>query len=153
MPSRSRRALVEPFLPSAALALAWVNGWLAAYLAACARIVANLPHAQVGSGAAVAALLGAPVALFLLRRLPRWRRGLVLACAATVPRRLVWQLWPAAERPPPRGLRITFLDVGQGDAVLLEVPQGALLVDQGPPEAEWSGGCATSASGGSPQWY
>jgi competence protein ComEC len=30
---------------------------------------------------------------------------------------------------------VTFLDVGQGDAVLLQVPQGAVLVDQGPPEA------------------
>jgi competence protein ComEC len=129
-------ALIEPVLPSAALALAWLNGWLAAYLAACARIVATLPHAELGSGAAVAALLGTPVALLLLRRLPRWRRGLALACAATVlPGALVWQLWPAADRPPPHGLRITFLDVGQGDAVLLEVPQGALLVDQGPPEA------------------
>jgi competence protein ComEC len=30
---------------------------------------------------------------------------------------------------------VTFLDVGQGDATLLEVPEGAVLVDQGPPEA------------------
>jgi competence protein ComEC len=30
---------------------------------------------------------------------------------------------------------VTFLDVGQGDAVLLEVAEGAVLVDQGPPEA------------------
>jgi competence protein ComEC len=129
-------ALIEPLLPSAAVALAWVNGWLAAYIAACARVVAGLPHAELGSGTAVAALLGTPVALLLLQRLPRWRRRLALVCAATVlPAVLVWQLWPTADRPPPTGLRITFLDVGQGDAVLLEVPQGALLVDQGPPEA------------------
>ena len=129
-------ALVEPLVPSAAVALAWVNGWLAAYIAACARVVAGLPHAELGSGTAVALLLGTPVALLVLQRLPRWRRGLALACAATVlPALLVWQLWPTADRPPPTGLRITFLDVGQGDAVLLEVPQGALLVDQGPPEA------------------
>ena len=31
---------------------------------------------------------------------------------------------------------MTFLDVGQGDSVLLEVPGGAVLVDQGPPEAD-----------------
>ncbi len=31
---------------------------------------------------------------------------------------------------------MTFLDVGQGDAIVLQVPQGAVLVDQGPPEAK-----------------
>jgi competence protein ComEC len=31
---------------------------------------------------------------------------------------------------------VTFLDVGQGDATLLQVPQGSMLVDQGPPEAD-----------------
>ena len=36
----------------------------------------------------------------------------------------------------PSGLRVTFLDVGQGDAALLQVAQGAVLVDQGPPEAD-----------------
>ena len=37
---------------------------------------------------------------------------------------------------PPAGLRVVFLDVGQGDSALLQVPQGSILVDQGPPEAE-----------------
>ena len=32
-------------------------------------------------------------------------------------------------------MRVTFLDVGQGDATLIQVPQGSMLVDQGPPEA------------------
>ena len=41
-------ALLEPLLPSATLALAWLNGWLAAYVATCARLVARLPFAQVG---------------------------------------------------------------------------------------------------------
>ena len=34
---------------------------------------------------------------------------------------------------------MTFLDVGQGDAVLVETPGGAMLVDQGPPEADVAG--------------
>jgi competence protein ComEC len=55
--------------------------------------------------------------------------------AATLPAALLWLLWPAAGVPPPAGLRITFLDVGQGDAILVQVPEGAILVDQGPPEA------------------
>ncbi len=127
--------LVEPLLPSAALALAWLNGWLAAYIAGCARIVGGLPFAEIGSGTAVCVLLGAPIALLALQRLPRWRRPAAMACAAALaPAFLVWQLFPTASLPPPTGLRITFLDVGQGDAVLLQVPEGAVLVDQGPPE-------------------
>jgi competence protein ComEC len=31
---------------------------------------------------------------------------------------------------------VTVLDVGQGDSILLQVAQGAVLVDEGPPEAE-----------------
>jgi competence protein ComEC len=127
--------LVEPVLPSATLALAWINGWLAAYIAGCARFVASLPLAQVGSGIAVGILLAAPIGALLLRRLPRWRRPLAVGCAAALsPAFLFWQLWPRASLPPPSGLRITFLDVGQGDSILVQVPEGAILVDQGPPE-------------------
>ena len=133
-------ALVEPVLPSAAFVLAWVNGWIAAYLAACARLIADLPHARVGSGVAVVVLLAAPLAVLLVRRLPPWRRPLARMCAVAVaPTLLVWQVWPDPTLPPPSGLRVTFLDVGQGDAILLQVPQGAVLVDQGPPEARVAG--------------
>ena len=37
--------------------------------------------------------------------------------------------------PPPTGLRVVFLDVGQGDSTLLQVATGSVLVDEGPPEA------------------
>ena len=130
-------SLIEPVLPSAALALGWLNGWIAAYVATCARLVGGLPFAEIGSGWAVGVLLGTPMALLALQRLPRWRRPAAVACAAAVlPAVLGWQLFPAARLPPPTGLRITFLDVGQGDAILLQVPEGAVLVDQGPPEAK-----------------
>jgi competence protein ComEC len=129
-------ALVDPIVPSVGLALAWLNGWLAAYVTGCARIVAQLPLAQVGSGTAVVVLIGTPVAIVALQRLPRWRRPLAIACAATlVPALLVWRLLPKEHLPPPTGFRMTVLDVGQGDSILLQVPQGAVLVDQGPPEA------------------
>ncbi|MDQ3066838.1 MAG: ComEC/Rec2 family competence protein [Actinomycetota bacterium] len=129
-------SLLEPVLPSVALALAFLNGWLAAYIAACARVVGGLPLAEISSGAAVCVLLGTPILLLALHRLPRWRRPAAVACcAAFVPALLVWQLYPDGHLPPPRGLRMTVLDVGQGDAILLEVPEGAVLVDQGPPEA------------------
>ncbi|HSS72327.1 MAG TPA: ComEC/Rec2 family competence protein, partial [Gaiellaceae bacterium] len=129
--------LLEPVLPTAALALGWLNGWLAAYIAACARVIGGLPFAQVGSTTAVCLLLGTPVALLVLHRLPRWRRPLAITCAAAMmPALLAWQFLPGARLPPPTGLRITFLDVGQGDSILLQVPEGAVLVDQGPPEAD-----------------
>jgi competence protein ComEC len=73
-------------------------------------------------------------------RSPARRRGAVFALAA-----LLALLWPGAglfapdgdaAPGPPAGLRISVLDVGQGDAVLLQ-PAGApaLLVDGGPPGA------------------
>jgi competence protein ComEC len=98
--------------------------------------VAALPYAEVGSGVALLALFAIPAIWFGVRRLPRWRRPLAQSLlAATLPAVLLWQLWPAAALPPPQGLRLTFLDVGQGDSILVQVPEGAILVDQGPPEA------------------
>jgi competence protein ComEC len=124
-------------LPAAALSLAWLNGWLAAFIAASAGLVARLPFAQIGSGPAVAVLLATPLVLFALQRLPSWRRPAAVACAATLlPALAVWQLLPSAALPPPTGLRLTVLDVGQGDSILLQVPEGAVLVDQGPPEGK-----------------
>lgn len=42
--------------------------------------------------------------------------------------------WDAAATGPPPGLRISVLDVGQGDAILLQPRRGeAILVDTGPP--------------------
>jgi competence protein ComEC len=129
-------AALEPAAPSAAATLAWLNGWFAAYLAACARLIGGLPFAQVTSTGGVAALLacGISVVLFVrLRRSPRLRVALALGLALVA--LAGWQLRSGSSLPPPRGLRITFLDVGQGDAVLLQVANAAVLVDQGPPEA------------------
>jgi competence protein ComEC len=50
-------ALTAPLFPPAATAIAWVNGWCAAYLAGCARLFGSLPGAQVRSGRAVVVLL------------------------------------------------------------------------------------------------
>jgi competence protein ComEC len=50
-------ALAGPVSPTAAAAIAWLNGWCAAYLAACARLVGGLPGAQVRSGRALALLV------------------------------------------------------------------------------------------------
>ena len=49
-------AAVDPVAPALAAAVAWLNGWVAAYIALCARLVAAVPVAQArGPGAALAA--------------------------------------------------------------------------------------------------
>jgi competence protein ComEC len=57
------------FAPAAA-AIAWVNGWCAAYLALCAQVVGGLPGAQVRSGRSLVILLvlTAPAAAYAWRR-------------------------------------------------------------------------------------
>jgi competence protein ComEC len=65
-------AALAPISPGAAAAAAWLNGWCAAYLAGCARLVASVPFAQAhGAAAGIVALgglLGAAYAWL------RWRR-------------------------------------------------------------------------------
>ncbi len=139
-------ALVDPVSPAAAAGLASLAGWAAAWLELVARVVADLPSAQVGVRAALlasaAALLGWTGARQLRRRV-RLRvpapvvllaGGIALASAVG---------WTAARPAPawdqPAGFRATFLDVGQGDSVLLETPRARVLVDQGPPEADVAG--------------
>jgi hypothetical protein len=64
-------AAVYPIAPSISAALGWLNGWCAAYLAGCARLVGGLPFAQVRSGAAAGILaVGALVAATYA-----WRHG------------------------------------------------------------------------------
>ena len=134
-------ALVEPVAPWLAETLGWLNGWLAAWLAFCARVVGGLPYARLS---ALTALLGAAVLVcaglvFARLRSPRGPRAAALAALSAV----VVAGWhfgrPSQELPPPTGLRIVFLDVGQGDATLVQVREGSIVVDEGPPEADVAG--------------
>ncbi len=128
----------EPLVPWLAETIGWLNGWLAAWLALCARVVGGLPHARLSASAALlvaAACAGFGLAVVRAQS-PRGPRVAVIAALAV----LVgagWQLGRAGDAlPPPKGLRVVFLDVGQGDATLLQVPQGSVLIDEGPPEAD-----------------
>jgi competence protein ComEC len=131
-------AAVQPVLPSLAAALGWANGWLAVYLAGCARLIGGLPYAQVSTTTAalgVAVIVALGIVATRLRP-PRAQRAAVLAVLAVLIA-AGWKLTrPDDQLPPPRGLRMTFLDVGQGDSTLIQVPDGAILVDEGPPEAD-----------------
>lgn len=132
-------ALAAPVLPTVAVALSWIAGWCASWIALCARLVASLPFAQVSSPLVLLAVL-LPVAVACSwPYVPAYRRrGAVLLVAALLPSAGIawWGLQTPPRWLPPAGLRVTFLDVGQGDAILLEVPEGAVLVDEGPPEGE-----------------
>jgi competence protein ComEC len=149
-------ALGDAALP-AAWALGRLNGLGLAYLRALARWFGDAPHGQLAlplrSPLAVAiayALLAAtalaarrvaralePRALgwaAAWRRLPRRRRiGLVAGAMAVAG----LGLWRATAPPgPPDRLTVSFLDVGQGDATLIQDGSGAaVLFDGGPPEA------------------
>jgi competence protein ComEC len=68
-------AALNPLLPGAALALVWLDGWAAAYLAFCARLVGGLPFAQVTSGRKVL-LLFAGAAVLAAYAWQRWRRAI-----------------------------------------------------------------------------
>jgi len=63
-------AVVEPFAPAVAVCLAWADGWVAVYIASCARAISALPAAQVsGRAAAVAAAASIAGAALAWRRL------------------------------------------------------------------------------------
>jgi competence protein ComEC len=124
-------AAVHPVVPDVAALLALLDGWLAAYLVLCARAVASLPHAQLSAAPMLLATAGLTALIALARR----SRMLAVAVAAAGIVAIAWRAAPDPAPPPPTGLRVTFLDVGQGDATLIQVPRGSLLVDQGPPEA------------------
>ena len=86
-------AVTYPLVPFVAEALAWVNGWFAAYLAWCARLVGGLPHAQVSSLRALLLLADAAALVWLLVRMrrPRLRRAGEL-CGAGLALGLAWRL-------------------------------------------------------------
>ncbi len=131
--------MIAPVIPSAAVALSSLAGLAAAWIAFSARLIASLPYAQTSSRTLVLLLAGVvAVGVVAIRAVPRYhRRHAAVTALALVPLSAVgwWAVHPPATWSPPEGLRVSFLDVGQGDGILLETPEGAVLVDAGPPEA------------------
>jgi competence protein ComEC len=141
-------AVVDPVSPSAAAGLSALAGWAAAWLELVARVVGGLPGAQIGTHVALLLVGGAAAAWLGGRRVRRRlsataRRGPVALALGGVA--LLAAVWIVATRPAsatwaaPVALRVTFLDVGQGDSTLLETPHARVLVDEGPPEADVAG--------------
>ena len=124
-------ALAAPVATVAALPLAYLT-WLA-------ERCAGLPFAEIGLGSpgplGVVAVYGAAgLVVVAWRRRPGWRRplGALLAVAAIAGGGAL----AAAARPPspPSDLTVSFLDIGQGDATLVQHAGAAVLVDTGPPD-------------------
>ena len=134
--------------------LSWLAGALAGYIAQIARRFGAPRWAQADIAlAGPAALFGAYLVLGVattvsLRMLARRRllarpRPAAIVLAALLPAALVLAaLRLPGEQPgrPDAGLRLTVLDVGQGDSILLEPAAGEpVLVDAGPaPSGAWS---------------
>ncbi len=140
-----------------AAALGSVNGLLLAYLRGLARWFGDAPHGQLALPlrspfSVVAAYALIALAVLALRhgfhtleprrlaggaawrRLPRPRRLVLGAAGAALTLAMLWR----ATAPPaaPHALTVSFLDVGQGDATLIQDAGGAaVLFDGGPPEA------------------
>ena len=142
--------------PALAAPLNALDGPLLAYLTSVARTAAQAPYAAVpvrlGSAAALMAAAALPVALAAAvraaaRRLPpaglrrpglRPRPVPVLAACACVAlvAVLAWRHAHPSFRAGPGEVVVSFLDVGQGDATLVQDGGGAsVLFDGGPPEA------------------
>jgi competence protein ComEC len=117
-------AFAAPFTALAAYPLAFV-GWLGEAAAGMPAATAEVPTWAVGAGCAAVAIAIA---------LPRSRRMVAAGAAIAVAVAVVVVRLPSGGLPPPAGLRVTFLDIGQGDATLIQERRTSVLVDTGPPD-------------------
>ncbi len=115
------------------LPLEFLNQWIFDVFAQIVVGLSHVPGAEwhVASPHIVSIVLFWSVlaGLMLLRHRPiaQW------SCATILMAILVWWAWSPRINWEPGMLRVTFLDVGQGDAAVLELPDGqTVLIDGGP---------------------
>ena len=135
-----------PLFEPLARALAWVPWLCLAYTNAVVRWMARWPLASLEiSPASTSWFMGAYVAVIISVWVWSRRRGTVRrAWASLTQRRATAYLlggalaitilaWLAVLQLPDGKLHIAFLDVGQGDAILITTPRGSqILIDGGP---------------------
>jgi competence protein ComEC len=120
---------ISPVLATPFTALA---AFPAAYVMWVAHIASSLPGAQ--ATVPVAAVAAACVVAMLAIASRRARPLAVATLVAAVAVALALPRAEAGAATPPPGLRVTFLDVGQGDATLIQRGGAAILFDTGPPD-------------------
>ena len=125
-------ATIGQVSPAAATPFTLLAGYPLAFVAWVGDTAAGLPHAalSVSPGLVALACLAAVVAIAV----PAARRPRSVAAAAAVGIALVVSQPSARALGRPDGLRVTFLDIGQGDATLIQDHATSVLVDTGPPE-------------------
>jgi competence protein ComEC len=142
-------AAVGQVAPGLAAPLVTLAAVPLAYLVWLGRAGASLPGAQASIGPGLVTVASLAAGFMVVRPLrgrasaegggarARRRRCAVAATAALGAVVLVApRLRPSRVQPPATGvLRVTALDVGQGDATLLQAGGHAVLVDAGPPGA------------------
>lgn len=122
----------------AALPFNWINAVLLAFIARVASVAGGEGSTVAVSGPGPGLLAAGTVACFgTLGALVRFPRLLVslLVAAVLVPGLFLLNGGPRdLAAPPPGGMRIEMLDIGQGDAFLIRSSSGrSVLVDAGPP--------------------
>ncbi|QHE92001.1 DNA internalization-related competence protein ComEC/Rec2 [Pandoraea fibrosis] len=132
-------ALASLLLPAtlAYWALAFAHGvvvWLAEWLGMLAALPWSVWRAAVAPGWVQLAAVGG-VILCLVPLPVAWRKVAVLRAGIRVAGfALMAPAWLASSpRPGAEGFRVTMLDIGQGNAVLVETATRTLLFDAGPP--------------------
>ncbi|MEC4681913.1 MAG: DNA internalization-related competence protein ComEC/Rec2 [Nitrospirota bacterium] len=118
---------------SQTLPVATVNQWIFDLFAQVIGWLSHVPgaewHVASPSISSIFAFWGVLAGLVLLRHWPMMRWGCVTLLVVIVG----WWAWSPRTDWEPGTLRVTFLDVGQGDATILELPDGqTVLIDGGP---------------------
>lgn len=112
-----------------AQACANINAWVLAWTTGAVRLLSHLPEASVVMTPAPAWLI-ATYELALLAGAAMLRRGGVLPAIGLLSTATSLVLWPPRDFTP--RLRITVLDVGQADSIVIETPaHHAIVVDAG----------------------
>lgn len=116
-------------LPLFAQALANLNDWILGWMIGVVEVVAGLPAGSIPMTPAPAWAI-AGYAAALVAAVGAWRAKAKTAAAAFIFAGVILVLAPPVD--PDRRLRITVLDVGQADGIVLQTPHGhTLLVDAG----------------------
>ena len=117
----------------------WVHQTIITFLTGVVEMMAAIPgvrlHVASPSLFAIAGFYCCLMIVLLSRnRLRRWMSlGVLILC-------LVWWVWSPRHVGGENVVRVTFLDVGQGDATVIELPDQTVLVDGGVAYDRWDVG-------------